>query len=363
MAEDNDSTGFDAGLKRAWEAWQQAVGQGAVGAPDAFPWQEGIAQWTRLVSTGAAPQVHELGARFQQQAGDWLGTMQQVAARFAGRDSSAAEVAGAWRDAVEGQGDAMVRWMLDAARGGNALGDQPWIRDFVHALQSGHGEGGWLNAPTFGPAREHQARWQALLRAQQEHQARMEAYVGSIRGVLDDAFHRFEAKLAEHEAPGSQLTSARAMFDLWIDAAEEAYATVAMSEDFQRIYADLANTQMRLRAATQHELERACELMGVPTRTEMDAAHRRIAELERWMRRMAATGTAPAPAPAPAPAKARARTTAKSTVKSKSAHGGGAAPKNRPAAATKAGKPAASASVRAARTASRPATPRRGGKP
>ena len=359
MAEDNDSTGFDAGLKRAWEAWQQAVGQGAAGAPDAFPWQEGIAQWTRLVSTGAAPQVHELGARFQQQAGDWLGTMQQVAARFAGRDSSAAEVAGAWRDAVEGQGDAMVRWMLDAARGGNALGDQPWIRDFVHALQSGHGEGGWLNAPTFGPAREHQARWQALLRAQQEHQARMEAYVGSIRGVLDDAFHRFEAKLAEHEAPGSQLTSARAMFDLWIDAAEEAYATVAMSEDFQRIYADLANTQMRLRAATQHELERACELMGVPTRTEMDAAHRRIAELERWMRRMAATGTAPAPAPA----KARARTTAKSTVKSKSAHGGGAAPKNRPAAATKAGKPAASASVRAARTASRPATPRRGGKP
>lgn len=359
MAEDNDSTGFDAGLKRAWEAWQQAVGQGAAGAPDAFPWQEGIAQWTRLVSTGAAPQVHELGARFQQQAGDWLGTMQQVAARFAGRGSSAAEVAGAWRDAVEGQGDAMVRWMLDAARGGNALGDQPWIRDFVHALQSGHGEGGWLNAPTFGPAREHQARWQALLRAQQEHQARMEAYVGSIRGVLDDAFHRFEAKLAEHEAPGSQLTSARAMFDLWIDAAEEAYATVAMSEDFQRIYADLANTQMRLRAATQHELERACELMGVPTRTEMDAAHRRIAELERWMRRMAATGTAPAPAPA----KARARTTAKSTVKSKSAHGGGAAPKNRPAAATKAGKPAASASVRAARTASRPATPRRGGKP
>ncbi|WP_313213418.1 class III poly(R)-hydroxyalkanoic acid synthase subunit PhaE [Stenotrophomonas acidaminiphila] len=359
MAEDNDSTGFDAGLKRAWEAWQQAVGQGAAGAPDAFPWQEGIAQWTRLVSTGAAPQVHELGARFQQQAGDWLGAMQQVAARFAGRDSSAAEVAGAWRDAVEGQGDAMVRWMLDAARGGNALGDQPWIRDFVHALQSGHGEGGWLNAPTFGPAREHQARWQALLRAQQEHQARMEAYVGSIRGVLDDAFHRFEAKLAEHEAPGSQLTSARAMFDLWIDAAEEAYATVAMSEDFQRIYADLANTQMRLRAATQHELERACELMGVPTRTEMDAAHRRIAELERWMRRMAATGTAPAPAPA----KARVRTTAKSTVKSKSAHGGGGAPKNRPAAATKAGKPAASASVRAARTASRPATPRRGGKP
>lgn len=342
VADDNDSTGFDAGLKRSWEAWLQAMGQGDGMSPGAFPWREGIEQWTRLASAGAAPQVQELGARFQQQAGDWLGMMQQVAARFAGRDSSAGEVAGAWREAVEGQGDAMVRWMLDAARGGNALGDQPWVRNFVHALQSGFGEADWLNAPAFGPAREHQARWQALLRAQREHQARMEAYVESIRGVLDDAFRRFEAKLAEHEAPGSQLTSTRAMFDLWIDAAEEAYATVAMSEDFQRIYADLANTQMRLRAATRQELERACELMGVPTRTEMDAAHRRIAELERWMRRIAAGRAEPAPAP----------------VKPTS----DPAKKKKPASATKTRTAAKPAKATGKKAASRPAAPGRGGK-
>jgi len=84
---------------------------------------------------------------------------------------------------------------------------------------------------------------------------------------------------------------------LWIDAAEEAYAKVALSEDFQRIYGELANAQMRLRAASQSELERACDAMGVPTRTEMDAAHRRIAELERQVRRLiAATQQASAPA-------------------------------------------------------------------
>lgn len=343
VADDNDSADLDASLKRSWEAWLQAMGQGgAATAGDLPPWREGIEQWARLVGADAAPQVQELGARFQQQAGDWLGTMQQVAARFAGRDTSADEVAGAWREAVEGQGDAMLRWMLDAARGGTALGDQPWIRNFAQALQSGFGEADWLNAPAFGPGREHQVRWQALLRTQREYQARMEAYVASIRGVLDDAFGRFEAKLAEHEAPGGQLTSARAMFDLWIDAAEEAYAAVAMSEDFQRIYADLANTQMRLRAATRQELERACELMGVPTRTEMDAAHRRIAELERWMRRMAAAGAEPAPAPA--------RRT------------GGPAKKNKPAPATEAKTAARPARNGAKKTAARPAAPRRGGK-
>ncbi|PZU28529.1 MAG: class III poly(R)-hydroxyalkanoic acid synthase subunit PhaE [Stenotrophomonas sp.] len=316
-AGNNNNADFEASMRAAWEAWSQAMqGQGAAAGGD-FPWAESIAQWTRLVSTDTPPEVQALGARFQHQAGDWLGMMQQVAARFAGRDTSAAEVAGAWREAVQaGQGDDLLQWMLGAARGGSALNDQPWLREFAKAAQSGFGGGDWLNAPAFGPAREHQARWQALLKIQQEYQARAEAYVDTIRSVLDDAFKRFEAKLAEHEVPGSQLTSARAMFDLWIDAAEEAYANVALSEDFQRIYGELANAQMRLRAASQSELERACDAMGVPTRTEMDAAHRRIAELERQVRRlMAAAQQASAPASADESAKPSAGKTAAKPAK------------------------------------------------
>ncbi len=297
----NDNADFEASMRGYWEAWSQAMqGPGTAAGAD-FPWRESIAQWTRLVSTDTPPEVQALGARFQHQAGDWLGMMQQVAARFAGRDTTAAEVAAAWREAVQaGQGDELLQWMLGAARGGNALNDQPWLREFAKAAQSGFGGGDWLNAPAFGPGREHQARWQALLKTQQAYQARAEAYVDTIRGVLDDAFKRFEAKLAEHEVPGSQLTSARAMFDLWIDAAEEAYAKVALSDDFQRIYGELANAQMRLRAASQSELERACDAMGMPTRTEMDAAHKRIAELERQVRRLIAMAQQPAPAAASA---------------------------------------------------------------
>lgn len=297
----NDNADFEASMRGYWEAWSQAMQGPSVAAGADFPWRESIAQWTRLVSTDTPPEVQALGARFQHQAGDWLGMMQQVAARFAGRDTTAAEVAAAWREAVQaGQGDELLQWMLGAARGGNALNDQPWLREFAKAAQSGFGGGDWLNAPAFGPGREHQARWQALLKTQQAYQARAEAYVDTIRGVLDDAFKRFEAKLAEHEVPGSQLTSARAMFDLWIDAAEEAYAKVALSDDFQRIYGELANAQMRLRAASQSELERACDAMGMPTRTEMDAAHKRIAELERQVRRLIAMAQQPAPAAASA---------------------------------------------------------------
>ncbi|MGE8234146.1 MAG: poly(R)-hydroxyalkanoic acid synthase subunit PhaE, partial [Stenotrophomonas sp.] len=97
------------------------------------------------------------------------------------------------------------------------------------------------------------------------------------------------------------------------DAAEEAYAKVALSEDFQHIYGELANAQMRLRAASQSELERACDAMGVPTRTEMDAAHRRIAELERQVRRLIAATEQVGPS-APA-AKSAAPSTTKPAAK------------------------------------------------
>jgi len=100
----------------------------------------------------------------------------------------------------------------------------------------------------------------------------------------------FQDKLAEREEPGRQLTSARALFDLWIDAAEEAYAQIALSPEFREVYGAYVNAQMRLRNGMQGEIEQVCAAMGMPTRTEVDAAHRKIAELERVLRRMRDAG-------------------------------------------------------------------------
>jgi polyhydroxyalkanoate synthase subunit PhaE len=101
-----------------------------------------------------------------------------------------------------------------------------------------------------------------------------------------DAFERFERKLAERSEPGRQLQSARALFDLWIDAAEEAYAEIALSSGFRKVYGELVNAQMRVRAGIQREVELFGGLFGMPGRTEVDAAHRKIAELERQLRRL-----------------------------------------------------------------------------
>jgi class III poly(R)-hydroxyalkanoic acid synthase PhaE subunit len=293
---------FEAQAQRYWSAWGEALQQGAAqaapadvpgsggGAPD---WRQAMDWWAQQLPGDASSTTQEAIGRFRNQAGDWLGTMQQVAAGFAGRDTTSEDVARAWREAVEGQGERLMQWTLGAAGGGAAPGVDPLLQEAARLFETWRRDSApWLDMPAFGLGRNHQTRWQVLARAQQEYQERAQAYAAQLKSAIDQAFKLFESKLAEHEGAGSQLTSARAMFDLWIEAAEEAYSVVALSEEFQHVYGALTNAQMRLRAGIQQEVEQFSERLGMPTRSEMDAAHRRIAELERLLRRMAA-GTDP----------------------------------------------------------------------
>ncbi len=343
----SDNGNFEDKARQYWSAWGDAMRHGQAGAaaqPGAVPgmgpgteppqdWRKAMDWWSQLLPTQAAPQAQEAIDRFRHQAGDWFGTMQQVAAQFAGRDTSANEVADAWRRAVQGQGEQLMQWTLGSLRGGSPGGFDPWLQDAAQALAKWREENApWLDMPAFGLSRNHQARLQTLARAQQEYQAQSQAYGEQLKSAIEQAFGRFAAKLGEHETSGSQLTSARALFDLWIEAAEESYADVALSDQFRQVYGGFANAHMRLRAALQEEVEQVSERFGMPTRSEMDAAHRRIAELERAVRRLLRTATSPAGKPAAAAADPVAPATAKRAP----AAGADTAPK--PAAATSSAK-------------------------
>ncbi|WP_184370801.1 MULTISPECIES: class III poly(R)-hydroxyalkanoic acid synthase subunit PhaE [Xanthomonas] len=309
----SDNGNFEDKARQYWSAWGDAMrhGQSAAGAqPPPGPsgeapqdWRKAVDWWSQLLPTQAAPQAQEAIDRFRTQAGGWFGTMQQVAAQFAGRDTSANEVSDAWRRAVQGQGEQLMQWTLGSLRGGNPGGFDPWLQEAAQTLGKWREENApWLDMPAFGLNRNHQARLQKLARAQQEYQAQSQAYGEQLKAAIEQAFSRFTSKLGEHESSGSQLTSARALFDLWIEAAEESYADVALSDQFRQVYGGFANAHMRLRAALQEEVEQLSERFGMPTRSEMDAAHRRIADLERVVRRMLRSGVGVSPAGKPAQA-------------------------------------------------------------
>lgn len=362
---------FDFGemAQRYWQTLGETLRAAGSRSQPQDPWRAALDGWSRLAGTGSEGTAADAIERFSIQARQWLGTMQQVAAQFAGRPAAAGDVAAAWKDALGGVNP--FADLMHGLGGRGQTGFDQWYAQIAPMLGAMSGapmpgavlfagmrdEGlGWLRLPAFGLAREHQERWQALAEAQLELQRRNDEYAALMLEAGRDAFERFERKLAERSEPGRQLQSARALFDLWIDAAEEAYAEIALSKRFRRIYGDLVNAQMRVRAGIQGEIERMGGLLGLPGRTEVDAAHRRIAELERQVRRLSKAQSAAGGArtvaatakPEPAAAKPEPKAKPEAKPKPKPAE---EAPPAQPAAAKKTSSAAKAPAARARKAA------------
>lgn len=284
-----DSNDFEALARQYWNMWgdaartaaQGAGGFGAMGSMGGLQgFRDAMDGWTRNVGAGSSGANDVLG-HFNRQSQHWYGQMQQVAAQFAGQQHSARDVAEAWRKLIGGDGNALFQSLFD----GQQL--QQWSDAAAPWLQSLQKEAATtLGMPTFGFAREHQERLQGVGRAQLDWQQALGVYHALLGKVSQDAFSRFEAKLIDREEPGRQIGSVRALFDLWVDAAEEAYAEAALSVEYRHVYGTLVNAQMRLRNALQSIMEQNATSLGLPGRAELDSAHRKIAELERLVRRI-----------------------------------------------------------------------------
>jgi len=284
---------FEAIARQYWNAWGELMHRASASSSALPNGQDDLGGWNRFVE-GQQEDARAALERFDALARDWYGAMRQVAERFAGRDASAEDVAAAWKQALGGSGAQAFEGLFSAMRGPGQQGMDAWLEAAAPILQAWKDEGlAWLRIPAFGFAREHQERWQALAAAQLELQERISAYNGLLVKAGQRAHALFEAKLAARTAPEARLKSVRALFDLWIDAAEEAYAEVALSDAFREVYGRLVDAQMRMRAGVQDQVERTAAQFGMPTRTEMDAAHRRIAELERQVRRLRDLAAAP----------------------------------------------------------------------
>ncbi len=261
--------------------WQDA-NAGAAGGADA-PLQQGFEMWSQLAGAGspANPALERMvdGAR-------QMVSMMQAALAGAGGNP---QMPGAdWSQAFAGAHggfDLQHNPVADALRhasGAGAKGFEQMFAQFSEAAKPlGDSFAAGLHTPTFGYSRESQARRQQLMLAMGEQAKHLEHYQRLMLDASRRALEKLELKLAEHSEPGRQLKSFREVYDTWIDAAEEGYAEVALSDEFRSAYGALVNAQMRVRQHVQQEIERSTGGVGMPTRTELDAVHRKLAELKR----------------------------------------------------------------------------------
>jgi class III poly(R)-hydroxyalkanoic acid synthase PhaE subunit len=279
--------------RQYWNAWTDLTrSQGAPQAEAAMPWHEGLELWSRMFA-GAGKQS-EAAERLMSSAKNYLGLMQSMMAFAAGKEAGSAGTM-PWLDAMRGAHavpgfDASVldnpvaRALRDISGQGVksfeqlASGAAPFLQQFRNEGLS------WLQAPAFGYAREHQEHYQKMALAFAEFQQAVQQYNALILKSSQRSFEILENKLAERGEPGRQIDSMRALYDLWVDAAEEAYAEIALSDEFRKVYGDVVNAQMRVRSQLQQEVERIGVDLGMPTRTELNSVHQRLHDLRRELR-------------------------------------------------------------------------------
>ncbi len=284
------SRDWQAMQQQYWNAWSDATRQaaGQTQQPN-MPWHEGLEQWSRMF--GDSGKQSETTDRLMSSAKNYLALMQSMLGAASGKNTGAAPMR-AWTDALRngfnlpGIDASLLNnpmaAMLKGISGHGAQGFESLSENLMPFLAQAKQEGmSWLNVPAFGYAREHQEHYQKMLVAFGEYQEALKNYNALILKSSQRSFGIFEDKLAERSEPGRQIDSMRALYDLWVDSAEEAYAEIALSEEFRKVYGDVVNAQTRVRAQIQQEVERIGTDLGMPTRTELNSVHKRLHDLRR----------------------------------------------------------------------------------
>lgn len=132
----------------------------------------------------------------------------------------------------------------------------------------------FLQSPTMGLTREleHKMRngfvvWQAYRQADYNYQMQLiDAWILT--------FERVQKELTALAEQGKSIDTLEELGTLWINAAEDGFGEVLASDAYIQAQGNMVNALMRFRLFQQEMMEIVLKQMDLPTRREVDAAHR-----------------------------------------------------------------------------------------
>jgi polyhydroxyalkanoate synthase subunit PhaE len=276
--------GADLYLKGLSDLGAQYLGQSAAENAGA-PWAQGMEQFVKLFSgaqsgfgnqTGANQSEH-LFEQVMSQGKAYVSMLEKLyQSSSQGTNVDFSSLAKQWLDELSKANPFMQLPNFNAAgfQMPNAFSFDPSMMNAQH----------FLNMPAFGSSRESQERHTDLIKQMQAYMEAMQGYQALQNKSMKMAIDRMQSKVEERNQPGRELDSLKAIYDLWIDALEESFAEVALSPEYQTAYGRLVDAQMRVRANVQKQIELASGQFGMPTRTELEGVHQKLAEVRRTMR-------------------------------------------------------------------------------
>lgn len=254
--------------QQSWDAWLRQLQPQPIAAPPpagsealertlaglkgCFDWMQGV----------AAAGANQPGADWQTLLKAWAGSGNQPFTQaFNGIDNAAAQ-------------GFVQQW-------------QVWLQS---VQTSGFSMPGAASGPVpgFGLHREQLMQQQELAAAIQAALEANARYQELIQRANAQGLERLQARLAQRDAASPPIESLKALYDLWVDAAEDAYAEIALSDEFRAAYGGMVNNQMRVRQLQQKQTGQWCRELGMPTREEVSALGERLQQLRRDLRKQGA---------------------------------------------------------------------------
>ena len=141
-----------------------------------------------------------------------------------------------------------------------------------------------LELPAIGPSREQIEALKALQLGVLEWQQAGRELDGHYREAVRLGLQRFAAFLRDDDL--APITSLRALYDRWIELAEQAYREIVMTDDFAETFACWVNRAVVVRAALGVLQEQMNDALGLPQRAAVAGLIERVAWLERELGRL-----------------------------------------------------------------------------
>lgn len=144
--------------------------------------------------------------------------------------------------------------------------------------------GSFLQMPGLGYSREMDekvrqsfAAWIDLQRASFDYQV-------IIVDIWMNAFERLMTEMAEVAQDGETVDGIRDFLNRWTAIADDSFKQAFHSEQYVELQGKLINSMMEYRQQQRRVNEVFMEMYDIPTRTEVDEAHRRIYELRKELK-------------------------------------------------------------------------------
>jgi class III poly(R)-hydroxyalkanoic acid synthase PhaE subunit len=291
--------------------WQAAVSPFA--ATGGNPWADAFEQWSKLFGQSMPKDARDVSTRLFDLGKSYLG-MSERFWQLLRQGKDACTWAGEWQESMQdalkqfGQGYGFPGGGTDPWSGFANLWGLPmsnWQRmacafspfpgEMEKALREGRvpeasemtrAARHFQSVPPVGYTREWQEQLQDWTRLSAEYIHALQDFSALLGKVLQRALELFGARVTEKVSAGESFDGLRAMYDLWIDCGEEAYAEQVASKEFPHLQSELVNALMRMKRHEQMMVEEVMTGLNIPTRREMDTTHKRVYDLQQQMRRL-----------------------------------------------------------------------------